>query len=133
MFETTAREAAPILVVEDDPDLRESLCDVLRDEGYAAASAGDGQAALAWLREHPTPRLILLDLMMPVMSGPELGEHLARDPRLREVPIVVLSALDSGRQKGGVRGALGYLKKPIDPEDLIATLSRLLRPANAAD
>lgn len=129
---TAASPPAPILVVEDDPDLRESLCDVLRDEGYAATAAADGRSALDWLRKNPAPVLILLDLMMPVMSGDELGEELARDQRLRGVPVVVLSALEAGRQKGGVPTARAYLKKPIDPEELIATVSGFLAPAPRA-
>jgi CheY-like chemotaxis protein len=115
----------PILVVEDDVDLRESLCELLHDEGYAPAGVANGQEALAWLETHPRPRLILLDLMMPVMSGPELRERMMKSELLRDIPVAVVSALDVSRQESSVPGAAAYLKKPVDPTHLLATVSRL--------
>jgi CheY-like chemotaxis protein len=114
-----------VLVVEDDVDLRDSLCDLLRDEGYAVAGAANGQEALTWLQTHPRPRLVLLDLMMPVMSGPELRERMMKSDLLRDIPVAVVSALDVSRQQSSIPGASAYLKKPVDPVHLLAIVSRL--------
>lgn len=122
----------PILVVEDDADLRDSLCDVLGDEGYPSVGAANGQEALSWMQKNPRPRLLLLDLMMPVMSGPELRERMLQSEALRDIPVVVLSALDVSRQESSVAGAAAYLKKPVDPADLLATVARLGGSAKGA-
>jgi CheY-like chemotaxis protein len=87
------QDVAPqVLVVEDDAPIREALCAVLRDDGYAVAEAGDGQEALEFLRTHPTPRVILLDLMMPVMDGWTFLREQAADPALAGIPVVVITA-----------------------------------------
>jgi CheY-like chemotaxis protein len=114
----------PILVVEDDGDLRESLCEVLESEGYLTACAANGREALDWLRKNSPPCAILLDLMMPVMSGSELHAHMRTDPQLAPIPVIVLSALDEGRQRGQVGSAQAYLKKPIEPDALVSTVQR---------
>jgi len=118
-------ERGPILVVEDDRDLRNSLCGLLELEGFPTVGASNGQEALAWLRRHPAPCAILLDLMMPVMSGPEFRARQLDDEVLAGIPVVVLSALEEARQQEGLRGARAYLKKPIEAEMLLDTLRRL--------
>ncbi|GAC1346050.1 MAG: hypothetical protein NVSMB23_23070 [Myxococcales bacterium] len=124
-------EAEPILVVEDDRDLRDSLCDLLRDEGFTAVGAADGQDALTWLEGNPPPRLVLLDLMMPVMSGAELRDRMLRSEVLRGIPVVILSALDVRGQQGGVADAHAYLKKPIDAAELLEAIAQLGAPRPA--
>lgn len=82
-----------ILIVEDDEDLREAMSDTLHDAGYEAATAGNGLEALEWLHDAPQPpRLILLDLMMPVMDGWHFREEQRKAPELAAIPVVVLSA-----------------------------------------
>jgi CheY-like chemotaxis protein len=114
----------PILVIEDDGDLRDSLCELLQLEGFATVSAASGREALEWLRRNGPPCAILLDLMMPVMSGPELRTALLHDPAFARIPVIVLSALEESRQRGDVAGAQAYLKKPVEPEVLVLTLKR---------
>jgi two-component system, chemotaxis family, chemotaxis protein CheY len=116
--------AEVILVVDDDESIRESLQMALELENYSTALAADGAAALAWLRAHPAPRLILLDLMMPVMDGWQLFDHLRGDERLSRIPVVVITAF--GRELGSV-GQLPALKKPVDLRDLHRVVERSAR------
>jgi CheY-like chemotaxis protein len=81
-----------VLVVDDDDNLRETICDMLESEGYKALAAGNGLEALTILRQNEAPCLILLDLMMPVMNGWEFLEEQVKDPLLAAIPVVVLSA-----------------------------------------
>src|SRR5262245_22499124 len=81
-----------ILIVDDDSDLRETIREVLDDEGYETAAAGNGAEALAWLREAPLPALILLDLMMPLMDGWRFREEQLKDDRIAAIPVIVMTA-----------------------------------------
>src|SRR3954470_12387725 len=82
-----------VLVVDDDPDIRESVRLVLEDEGYEVEEAADGAAALALLRAATTrPDVILLDLMMPVMNGWQFRAAQLADDDLADIPVIVLSA-----------------------------------------
>lgn len=84
-----------VLVVDDDPDIREAMIEVLEENGHAATGAANGNEALAHLRAAPDqPCLILLDLMMPVMDGFEFLERVRANPATSHVPIVVLTAKD---------------------------------------
>jgi len=108
----------PILIVEDDSDLRDMMSQLLTLEGYEPASAANGREALEYLREGHAPELILLDLMMPIMDGWEFRREQERDPDLARVPVVVLSALDE--QRAGDLRALAFLKKPLDFDRLLS-------------
>jgi len=103
-----------ILVVEDDNDIREALSQVLQDEGYQVGEAANGQEALDRLHNGCHPDLIVLDLMMPVMDGWQFRREQQRDPELAGIPVVVVSADGSVRQKAASIGATSYVKKPID-------------------
>jgi CheY-like chemotaxis protein len=111
-------EAHCILVVEDDIDLRESICMLLELEGFVAIGAGNGQEALDYLRAHPKPCVILLDLMMPKMNGPEFRARQLADAALATVPTVVLSAVPPEQQQLEVKAAADYLAKPVRPAQL---------------
>ncbi|HKF43826.1 MAG TPA: response regulator [Thermoanaerobaculia bacterium] len=88
-----------VLVVEDDNDLRESLCQTLRDNGFSVLSTTNGQQALDVLKAGAHPAVILLDLMMPVLNGWELRDALRDDPRLADIPQLVISAyMDEAEQ-----------------------------------
>lgn len=113
-----------ILVVEDDYDIREALIQILDAEGYRVAGASNGKEALQFLRTNNRPKLILLDLMMPVMDGWQFRAEQQRDPALSEIPVVVISADASVQQKAASIDAAGYLKKPIDLEVLLDTIRR---------
>ncbi len=81
-----------ILIVEDDFDIRDTLTQILEEEGYRVTGAENGQEALQRLRRGPPPSLILLDLVMPVMNGWQFRTAQLEDPRLRRIPVVVISA-----------------------------------------
>lgn len=109
-----AKQPADILLVEDHPDGRELLHAFLGDEGFHVEVACNGKDALAKL-EKSRPRLVLLDLMMPVMSGWECYERIRADARFRDLPVVVISAVRDAGPPGGIQG---YLPKPINLEHL---------------
>jgi len=109
-----------ILVADDDPDAREAIGALLKAEGYDVIAVADGQEALTVLRRGDEVGLIVLDLMMPVMDGVTfLGER-ARDPALRVVPVIVVSALDYR----GDFDVVAYLRKPVDPDELLSIIER---------
>jgi CheY-like chemotaxis protein len=109
-----------ILVVEDDVDIRDAMSDTLALAGYRAATAADGLEALALLRHAPSPCLILLDLMMPVMDGWEFRAEQVRQPRLAGIPVIVFTAA-----VGSLPTCVdGVLKKPIDSDHLLTIVGR---------
>jgi CheY-like chemotaxis protein len=109
-----------IMVIEDDNDIRSSVCTILEEEGYSTLDASNGRQALELLRQEPQnpPCLILLDLMMPVMNGWEFYEHLSRDSSLTSIAVVVMTAQTEGAQIGSLR----LLRKPLHLEDLISVV-----------
>jgi len=118
-----------ILLVEDDLDVREALAETLRDEGYRVACAGDGEQALDYLRSGGQAGLILLDLMMPRMSGSEFRMVQKVDPTLGHLPVVLLSADGRMEEKARILETAGAIKKPIDLDELLATIERFNRTA----
>jgi CheY-like chemotaxis protein len=88
------RDRHVILVVDDDHDLRESLRDVLEEEGFATIGACNGKEAIDILRGggHPLPRVILLDIMMPVMTGLDVVERIRREVAFAKTPVVFMTA-----------------------------------------
>jgi two-component system, chemotaxis family, chemotaxis protein CheY len=113
-----------ILVVDDDADVREALRDALEDEGYVTALAGDGEAALTYLRSSRLPALILLDWLMPGMEPAELHTALKADPRLSPIPVVLLTADIRSRSRAKELGVSDYLDKPVELERLLAVVAR---------
>jgi CheY-like chemotaxis protein len=111
-----------VLVVDDDPDILEAICDILVCEGYRVARARHGLEALAEV-DAERPALVLLDLMMPVMDGLAFAQTIRGRPAVADLPIVVISA-DGNRQRAGPVGAVGYLAKPFDVDSLLAHVSR---------
>ncbi|MBX3020036.1 MAG: response regulator [Bdellovibrionales bacterium] len=116
--------AKPLLIVEDDHDIREMLHSLLQDEGYTVWSAANGRAALELLdSKDQAPGLILLDLMMPVMDGETFLGEITKDPRLAPIPVLMLTASHSGASLK----VAGYLKKPLDLDELLEFVARLSR------
>jgi CheY-like chemotaxis protein len=105
----------PILVVEDDLDARESLRDILHDEGYAVHTAADGQEALGVLARIPLPCVILLDLMMPGMNGWDFLDALG--DALGEIPVVIVSAYQAP-------AGFPVLPKPVDLDELLRVVEK---------
>lgn len=112
-----------VLVVEDDRDIRESLEDVLTAEGYRVVTAENGRQGLDRLREETDPCIILLDLMMPVMSGGEFLAELRANDVLATIPVVVVSAWPD--EAALVRSQTqGYVKKPVALDVLLELVAR---------
>ena len=120
-----------VLVVDDEPTLRDALVRALRSEGYQVSSAEDGRAALERIGdEHPD--LIVLDVLMPVMDGLEVARALRQ--RGDRTPVLVLTARDSvsDRVEGLDAGADDYLVKPFALDELLARIRALLRRSTPA-
>ena len=117
---------ARILVVDDDPVILRLIEVNLDLEGFDVDTADRGEDALAKARAS-TPDLIILDLMMPEMSGWEIAEQLQKDAKTTGIPLVFLSARtqDEDRRRGEELGVAGYVTKPFDPSDLVATIRKL--------
>ncbi|HEY3451411.1 MAG TPA: response regulator [Myxococcales bacterium] len=115
--------AAPVMLVEDDPDIRAMVSQLLELEGFTVKACEDGHEALSVLRAGERPFLILLDLMMPKMNGWQFRAEQMRDAALAAIPVVVLSGDVRGQDPGSVR-ADGYLKKPIDLDVLLEAVRR---------
>jgi CheY-like chemotaxis protein len=120
-------EAKHVFVVEDDRDIRESVVEVLEDEGYVVSSASDGQEGLLILRHaRPKPDLILLDLMMPIMNGFQFREEQRKDPELSAIPVVVITADVNARAKAESLGAAGFVQKPVKIQPLLDIIEQHL-------
>jgi DNA-binding response OmpR family regulator len=119
-----------ILIVDDEPSIVVPLEFLMKREGYEVAVAGDGQAALDALAAR-APDLVILDVMLPRMSGFEVCRHIRADPRWRGLKILMLTAKgrDSEMEKGLGLGADAYVTKPFSTRDLVARIRALLRGA----
>jgi CheY-like chemotaxis protein len=115
-----ARARKLVVVIEDEPDLLEVTSFVLESEGFSVQAARNGEEGLELLRSGTRPGLVLLDMRMPVMSGPEFMREIAKYPALHAIPIVVLTA-DGTSQ---VPGAVAVLHKPIDLAQLVEVVER---------
>lgn len=118
-----------VLVVEDDSDLATLLELVLQDAGYRVRTAPHGRAALERVAEE-VPALILLDMRMPVMNGWEFAQEF-RARYGRACPIVVVTAAENARARAEEIGADGWLAKPFDLDDVLATVGRLIAARGA--
>jgi len=109
-------DTGSVLVVDDDPDIRDTLREVIEAEGFAVVTADSGRAALEALIVGQRPRLVVLDLMMPSLSGWDVLDAIRGDRALADIPVAVVSAA------GGLtppQGATHFLKKPIDLDALL--------------
>ena len=118
-----------ILVVEDDADIRSALSEILRDFGHEVATARDGRDALVQLGADMLPDIILLDLMMPVMSGADFRVAQLQDARLAQIPVVVLTADGQLRDPVRALGVSAAFAKPFEVDALLAAIDRVTRPS----
>lgn len=112
------------MVVEDDPDIMDALRDLLEEEGFDVLWATNGKEALSCLATNLAPRLILLDLMMPVMNGWEFQQALRSDPGLSGIPVIVISAEPDLDRETHSLAVDGYLSKPFQLTALLDTVHR---------
>jgi CheY-like chemotaxis protein len=114
-----------VLIVEDDDLTREMLRAILQAEGYRIEGVANGREALARLRGEAAPDLILLDLLMPVMTGWEFCAAVAEDPRLASIPVVILSAIGPEEvEREPPLHPAARLRKPFTVEELLAVVAR---------
>lgn len=120
-----------VLIVEDEPAQAEMLSYNLQKEGFRVAVAGDGEEGLLAARES-IPDAIVLDWMLPGLSGIEVCRQLRGDPSTREIPILMLTARgeEEDRVRGIETGADDYVVKPYSPREVVARIKALLRRAN---
>ena len=115
-----------ILVIDDDMDIRDSLAETLRVEGYEVLTAVDGSQALELLQKGLRPKLILLDLMMPVMNGWKFLETVHERPEYAAIPVVVSTAMTS--KEDSVQFAAAFIKKPMDLASLLDFVRKYCGP-----
>jgi DNA-binding response OmpR family regulator len=122
-----------ILIVDDDPDLRQALRLRLRANQYDTVNAGDGYSAIA-VAYKERPDLIILDLGLPAGDGFVVLDRLQRDDRLSKIPVIVLTARDpqSSEKKSLVAGAAAFFQKPADNNELLEVIRATLRNHNQA-
>ena len=127
-----AEHKEKILVIEDDEYSRDALAHLLAAEGYEAQSASDGESGLEKAREM-RPDVIVLDLNLPGIDGKQVIQMLRNDGPLRGVPILVVTGDDDQDAQSAVElGADGYLTKPVEFDDLIHAIDKLMGAANRA-
>jgi CheY-like chemotaxis protein len=112
-----------VLVVDDDPNIRRMIIAALRREGYAFSEAANGKEALEVMRQDP-PSVVVLDLMMPIVSGWDVLRERASDPKLLHIPVIIISANRGPELATAMdKGICAFLPKPFD----INALSSLVR------
>ncbi len=116
-----------ILVVEDQPDNRQIIRDLLTSVGYQLIEAEDGETGVR-LAQSERPDLILMDIQLPVLDGYEATRQIKTDPDLRSIPIIVVTsyALSGDDQKAMAAGCDAYIAKPFSPRELLATIRKFL-------
>src|SRR5580704_1102095 len=123
MLDTTHAPARRVLVIDDDNDICHTLRELLEEHGYTVLCASNGHEALDVLHAaSPLPDVILLDLMMPVMNGWEFRGCQKKDPALASIPVVVITATGSARERAGLMGVEEILLKPVHLDQLLAVL-----------
>src|SRR5215475_51294 len=126
--------ASRVLIVEDERDIRDLILLHLQRDGYQVTTAGSGEDALLQVKQSP-PDLVLLDLMLPGMSGLEVCRRLRQEPTTAGLPILMLTAKvdEVDRVVGLEMGADDYVAKPFSPKELVARVRAVLRRARPGE
>lgn len=120
-----------ILIIDDERGFAEALVVLLRDAGYQVETAPDGRQGLNKLARKP-PDVVLLDFMMPVLDGPGVLQAMRKSPKLRRVPVIMMSAIEESIVRKRCQGQAGFLRKPFEVTRLTSLLQHLLAPATRA-
>ena len=115
-----------VLVIEDEPSIRQIIEEILNGEGYSTLLFENGRGALEHLQKatSPVPNLIFLDMAMPIMSGSEFRKLQLQDPKLALIPTVIMSAARDIRKEALDLKATHLLRKPMEIDDLIEVARR---------
>jgi len=111
-----------LLVVDDDPDMRDAISELLEEEGYRVVRVENGRAALEFLRAGGRPSMILLDMMMPVMSGWQFRREQQRDPSIQCIPVVMITA--SEERRADLIPNQQVLTKPVRADEVLKSVHR---------
>jgi two-component system chemotaxis response regulator CheY len=112
-----------VLIVEDDTDIRETVCEVLTELGFVVDTQANGREAMDWLRASPAnrPDVVVLDLLMPVMDGYEFIDAVRSDPSLSKLPIVLSTAVRPLQDDSPISG-IAIVRKPYELEELLSAI-----------
>lgn len=117
------RTTPPILLVDDEVDIRDALGELLRDEGFSVVTAPNGHEAMLWLAERRPPScVVVLDLMMPVMNGTEFLQKKQDDPAIARHPVIIITASARALQFDQTPDVKACISKPIEMDRLLAAL-----------
>lgn len=116
-----------ILVVNDEPNIVQSLAFVFNREGFDVATAGDGVQAMSMIRDSK-PNLLILDIMMPNKNGYEVCQEIKSGPKLQDIQVVMLSSIsnEDSRRHAMSQGADDYINKPFSPMQVVTRVKELL-------
>jgi len=121
-----------ILLIDDDVDFVEATRTVLESKNYDVIVAYEGQAGLIKAREEK-PDLVLLDIIMPVKNGFTAAEQFKNDPKLKQIPVIMLTSFSTKGQGSGIPASRGYtleaedyIEKPVSPSELLARVQRYM-------
>jgi CheY-like chemotaxis protein len=114
----------PLMIVDDDDDMRDTIAEIISAQGYTVAAFADARAALAALEGGQTPFLILLDLMMPGMSGWEFRAAQLKNPQLAPIPVVVVTAATTFIDGAPSLPDIEILRKPFELDTLLTLVGR---------
>lgn len=121
-----------VLVVDDEPLIAMALEAALEDAGYQVVTAANGRQGLERLAEAPRPDIVLLDMMMPVMTGPEMLKAMAANPELDSIPVIILSSLPEEAIRARAHRFTEILRKPSTAEEVLGAIARAIGEADPA-
>lgn len=122
---------ATVLVVDDEFGIVEVVTVVLEDEGYRVVAAVNGRQGLQRLAEEAVD-VVLLDYMMPILDGPGMFRAMQADPKLRRIPVVIMTSLDEARVRKECKGYAAFLRKPFQIDELPQVVARVLGRSGGA-
>lgn len=115
-----------ILVADDEADIREILCSILKKEGFEVIPARDGNEALQLVKDQK-PDLVILDFLMPGLNGVEVCQALKKDPATEPIPVIIVTAYPNQKEQGLAAGAVDFMSKEVENIDLMTRVRSALK------